>query len=196
MPFYLHNERRKNFGSKLNTNAVKSYRTFAQTIDFDIVACEYLGLSEAEYALITTPASTEAAAKLYIQLGADDDWRRLESVDVFQARTEITRTALGKLALRRLNETAVDVHYDKERRQAAAFFINRGLDGYVTFGVDQTSNDDGAESARVWSVPSAPTPFRSYKRAVRTSVGWTYRDSTFWASSERRKRRAEGTPKI
>lgn len=166
-PFNLQNERLKNYQQKLATHAVEIYRALAKTVDFDIVAREYLGLSQEEFQLVTTPRDIETELKPYFQLGTGEDWQRLVNLETFLERTGLNISALRELLFQNLSEIAKDPQNNVERSQAGEFFINHALGGYVTLAANVATGEAAPDSVLMWSSPSEAIPIQWFERVNR-----------------------------
>ncbi|HWQ12191.1 MAG TPA: hemopexin repeat-containing protein [Roseiflexaceae bacterium] len=140
LPFHLENEQYKQYLQALTVSAAELYRLFTPQPDPARVARERLGLSPEEYGFLKTELGDEAAVKACYGLDEHTPLGELSQIERFLKVTGLSGAALRELLFQGLDDSA--------QAQAAAFFINHGLDGYVTLDAEQD-----AESARlVWRV--------------------------------------------
>jgi len=131
LPFNLQNERIKRYRHHLDVSAEQIYNAFALQPDSDIVARDFLGLSEEEYPLIAAATEDLSQIKSYYRLGADDAWSLVTAVDIFLQRTKLSASELRSLLLQNLSQSAQDSQHTSEATQAEQFFIHQGLGGRV-----------------------------------------------------------------
>jgi hypothetical protein len=134
LPFDLDNEKTKKYLHYLEVSAEKLYKQFAPQPDFDVIARESLGLSHAEYAVITTQLDAEPDVKAFFQLTASQSWAEITNIGSFLKTTNLTGKALRELLFQNLSESAKDSTQQAEKTQAASFFIHHQLGGYVKLG--------------------------------------------------------------
>ncbi|WP_414621866.1 hemopexin repeat-containing protein [Calothrix sp. CCY 0018] len=119
LPFNYENERVKKFLNYLNITNESLYKSFSRQTDYNIVAREYLGLSEEEYnTYIIEENREEEIRKSYNNQSFSD----LKQVEYFLKITEISGSELRELLYQNLNGEETD--------RAANFFINYKLDDY------------------------------------------------------------------
>lgn len=160
MPFDLDNEKLKKYLHYLDISAEQIYKHFAVQPDFDRVAREYLGLSQAEYHAITAQSSAESEIKAFYQLSDDQSWAELISIGTFLKTTSLSGPALRELLFQHLSQSATDpATRQVERSHAVALFIHDRLGGYVTLDQDETT--------LVWSDSSAAIPVAWFERVSR-----------------------------
>ncbi|RIK36816.1 MAG: hypothetical protein DCC55_26150, partial [Chloroflexi bacterium] len=164
LPFHLENEKVKRYLYYLGVPSEQLYKQFALQVDFNLVAREYLGLSDEEWTVITTAQPNEPAIRDFYhldQLTPFDDLRKevLTPVGSFLKITNLTGTALRELLFQNLSTRATDRESRSERTRASTFFIHHQLNGYVTLGDN--------EETLVWSDGTAPIPLEWFDRANR-----------------------------
>ena len=143
MPFSLDDVRRRTYLRLAGVAPERLYRRFATDADPDVVAREYLGLSQEALELVTTPAVDADSVKASYGIeGAD--FSQLTAVDRFLTATGLTAPELAELLFGHLSATATDAATDpatddpgeSERTLASAFFINQGPPVTVNVEVD------------------------------------------------------------
>lgn len=132
LPFNLQNERIKRHCHHLAISAEQLHKTFATQPNSDVVAREYLGLSEEEYQVIVTAVNDPAQIRASYGLGANATWASITPVEEFLKKTKLTGGELRALLFQNLSHTAQDPQQKSEITQAELFFINHGLGGCVT----------------------------------------------------------------
>lgn len=138
LPFDLDNEQLKLYLHYLNTSAEPIYKHFALEPDYDTLARQYLGLSQAVYQIITSPLSDESELKACYGLVDAKSWTELTEAASFMRASSLTAKSLRELLFQNLAEGALDPESGQpERTQAASFFINDQLGGYVSLDADE-----------------------------------------------------------
>jgi Tc toxin complex TcA C-terminal TcB-binding domain/Neuraminidase-like domain/Salmonella virulence plasmid 28.1kDa A protein/Hemopexin len=113
-PFSLRHQKLRAYLRHLGVDPVELYRRFAVTADPDTVAREYLGLTPAEVAVLTTEVTGEAELRGRYGLGADEPLTALAATDRFRRAAAVSRDELRELV------------YQDGRQDASAFFVNQG----------------------------------------------------------------------
>ncbi len=144
MPFSLDNEKLKNHLSHLGISAHELRRLFATTTDnYTIVAREYLGLSEVEWAHVlepTEPVTSDFVAPFYGEDDAGNFISNMSTVTNFMEATDLEAQEMLELLYQRLYINPSD-HADVEDGRQN-FYINTGTSngiGYVTLTTDETA---------------------------------------------------------
>lgn len=152
LPFNYENERIKKFVNYLNLSLEELYKSFVGEIDSDIVAREYLELSEEEYNTYTIKQESESEIRKYYQNNYFSDLKQIEN---FLKVTQISGLELRELLYQNLSF--------REGDKASEFFINHQLNGFAKL-------DDNQENI-IWSqdltIPEAW--FERVNRFVRLS---------------------------
>jgi len=157
LPFSLADARRQQYLQRAGVAPDELYRHFAVRPDPDVVAREYLRLSEKTYEIVTTAATDEATVKEYYRLhGAE--FSTLQSVEAFLTRTGLTGPELAELLYGDLSATSTDVRGIPERALASAFFVHQG-------GSPVTVDAD--EDMLVWADGRQFTPWRWFEQVNR-----------------------------
>jgi hypothetical protein len=115
MPFSLAHEQVKRYLFHARVSPVELYTQFAQRIDADVVAREYLGLTTGDVELLTTTTASDQLKARY-GLAAEASFTELESVDRFLLTTGLTRAQLHELLYQNLGPA----------ESAAGFFVHQG----------------------------------------------------------------------
>ncbi len=131
LPFHLENEQFKKYLHALEVAPAQLYQQFAPQPDLTLVARERLGLSQEEYAFVTTELSAEAAVKAGYGLSDRTPLSELLQIELFLKTTGLSGQELRELLFHGLGDAA--------QGQAAAFFINHELGGYMELGEDEAT---------------------------------------------------------
>ncbi len=129
LPFSLENERVKKYLHYLNIGAEEIYKLFHLQIDPDVVAREYLQLSEEDYNIFKQTTTTENAIKAFYNLKSGDSLNSLKDVTTFLKTTGLSGLEMRELLFQNLSKS--------EAAQASLFFINNGLGGYAKLDEDE-----------------------------------------------------------
>ncbi|HVN52287.1 MAG TPA: Tc toxin subunit A, partial [Acidimicrobiales bacterium] len=104
LPFSLPDARRQRYLQLAGVAPDELYRQFAVRTDPDVVAREYLHLTEKTYELVTTAVTDESKVKEYYGL-RDAEFSALRSVEAFLTRTGLTGRELVELLFGDLSAT-------------------------------------------------------------------------------------------
>ncbi|MFE2756171.1 hemopexin repeat-containing protein [Actinosynnema sp. NPDC059335] len=140
LPFDLDREKVRRYLRHFRVGPVELYELFARRSDRDVVAREFLGLSAADVALVTTVV-TDPADLLANYYGVDGSFADLEDVPAFVRATRLTATELDAL-------------------------VTLGADAFVHQGGPRVALDPGGRRL-VWGDGSAPVPPEWFERVGR-----------------------------
>lgn len=126
-PFSLGRERLRQCLRELGVEPVDLYRQFAPDQDPDLVAREYLGLSPADVAMVTTPLADgpELRECYHLDPAADDPFAELVDAARFRRATSLTAAELRELLSGTLSAAATN-GTATELAEAGGFFIHQG----------------------------------------------------------------------
>jgi receptor-binding and translocation channel-forming TcA subunit of Tc toxin/ABC toxin-like protein/neuraminidase-like protein/hemopexin/virulence plasmid A protein len=126
-PFSLGRERLRQCLRQLGVDPVDLYRQFAPDEDSDVVAREYLGLSPADVAMVTTElADGRPLRECYrLDLDADDPYTELVDAARFRRAASLTAAELRELLWGALSATATRDEAT-ELDEATVFFVHQG----------------------------------------------------------------------
>ncbi|MEV6304895.1 hemopexin repeat-containing protein [Actinoplanes sp. NPDC051861] len=96
LPFALRNERLKKYLAGLEVTPEELYRLFASSVDHDVVAREYLGLSAEDVAVVTT-VLPEAALRTAYGFGDKDTFAGLQEARRFSEATGLSGDQVREL---------------------------------------------------------------------------------------------------
>ena len=172
LPFNLENEKIKKYLDYLEVTFEDLYKLFAlqNDLDLNIISREYLKLSHEDLDTVVTPASGKSLKEYWnVQKSFED----IKGISIFLKTVHFSKQDLHDLLYQNLSQKIQNSQGNIERTQAADFFINHDLGGYVTC--------DEEESTLVWqgrkkSIPD--TWFERTNRFVRLAkkVGLTFID--------------------
>ncbi len=171
LPFDLQNERVKLYLKYLSIPAEKLHKTFAADYDRQVVAREFLGLSEADVSLFTTSASGNDLNHRYGNLLPGIGGSNPIPVRDFLVATGLQHIELDELIKQNLGEIELGLDDGKN------FYVNAGLNGLVQF--------DAEEEHILWSPLDASgataIPEEWFDRALRfirlgKKTGLSFRD--------------------
>ncbi|MFL6129184.1 MAG: hemopexin repeat-containing protein, partial [Mycobacteriales bacterium] len=135
LPFSLRHERLRRLLEHLEVDPVELYRQFADRVDPDVVAREFLGLTPTDVDLLATALSDGPKLRECYQLGDNEAYRALEDVERFRRATTLTVPELRDLLYGTLCATPVG-DGAPEREAATQFFVSQG-DPPVTLDADE-----------------------------------------------------------
>lgn len=126
----------------LSVHRYDLYRIFAQQMDVELIARNYLGLSTEEYTFFITSPETDEASILpyYNNPGSLND---LSSIPEFLLTTGLNGPELRELLYQNLSNTARDSQDNPEIQEAYNFYANAFADGFVKL--------DDAEEILIWN---------------------------------------------
>ena len=142
LPFSLRHERVRRYLDYLGVGAAELYKLFAENVDPDVVAREYLGLTSDEVALVTIVLADGPELRACFQLGSREPYGELESTERFRRAMMLSAAEVRELLYQGTGVT--------ERAEAKAFFIHQG-GAVVTLDDDEQRLQYGESG----SVPSA-----------------------------------------
>jgi hypothetical protein len=135
-PFSLGHERVRQYLRHLDVDPVEVYRRFTPSPDADVVAREYLGLTMADVAMLTTVLDDGADLRACYRLDdTADAFASLAGVDEFRHATGLTGDELRELLSGGLGAA--------ERAAAGTFFVHQGH--VVALDADELRLVQGAE---------------------------------------------------
>lgn len=141
LPYDLAHERIKKHLHFLGISADEIYRQFSIDVNPDIVAREYLQVSEIDHTLFISELKTVKDIKSHFNLSNKETLSSLYAIPVFLKKTGLSGVELRSLLHQNLDET--------ETPETQSFFINSGLGGYVTL--------DESEEHLIWIKVSTTT---------------------------------------
>ncbi|WP_159079121.1 hemopexin repeat-containing protein [Plantactinospora sp. BC1] len=125
MPFSLPHERVRRHLEHLGVDPAELYRRFATHVDPDTVAREYLGLTPADVALLTSALPDGPALRECWHLGAEEPFDALEPVERFRRAAALTEAEVLELLFQNLSATPTG-DGPAERAASSAFFVHQG----------------------------------------------------------------------